>query len=66
MRTKFWLDNLKGRNLSEDKDVDERIKNKSKGNHVWGVEWNGWECVMDRDRDRWWAFLNAVMNFRVP
>jgi hypothetical protein len=27
-----------------------------------GIDWIDVAC----DRDRWWAFVNAVMNFRVP
>jgi hypothetical protein len=27
-----------------------------------GMDWIG----LDKDRDRWWAILNAVMNLQVP
>jgi hypothetical protein len=28
----------------------------------WGMEWTD----LARDRERWWALVNAVMNLRVP
>ena len=47
----------------EDLDVDERIKTK----YIFmklgrGVDW----IDLAQDRGRWRAFLNMVMNFRVP
>jgi hypothetical protein len=39
MRTKFWLENLKGRNHSEDLGVDGRIILKWISNKMESVDW---------------------------
>ena len=47
----------------EDAGIDGRIILK------WICEWldGGIDWIsMAKDRDRWWAFVNAVMNLRVP
>jgi hypothetical protein len=28
----------------------------------WGMDW----IDMAQDRDRWWAFVNAIINLQVP
>ena len=57
MQTGFWCGNL------EDSGVNEKIILK------WILEkWDGGLNWMNlaQDRDRWRAFVNAVMKFRVP
>ena len=29
---------------------------------MWGMDW----MDLAQDRDRWWAYVNVVMNLRVP
>jgi hypothetical protein len=54
--TEFWWGNLRGRNHLEDPGVDERIILRCIFR-----KWGG-----GQDWDRWRAFVNAVMNIRVP
>jgi hypothetical protein len=56
METKFWSENLRGRDYLEDLDVDDRIKYKIR------MKW----INMAQDRDQWRALVNTVMNLRVP
>jgi hypothetical protein len=63
MQTKFWLENLQGRDHLEDQGMGEMII----------LEWIlgkiGWEGVgwihMAQDRDQWWTVVNMVMNLWV-
>jgi hypothetical protein len=60
MQTIFWLENLKGREHSEDVGVDEKII----------LEWILGKVVdwthLAQVRDQWRALVNTVMNFRIP
>jgi hypothetical protein len=62
MGTKFWLGSLKGRYNWEYLDVDGII--------ILKFILRRWECVnliyLAKDRDCWWAFVNTVINHRVP
>ena len=56
--------NLREREHLEDPGVDGRIILRLIFSE-WDVGvWNGLELA--QDRDRWWAFVNAVMSFRFP
>jgi hypothetical protein len=63
MHTIFWLENLKGRDHSEDLGIDgsvilEWILGKCGGKENW--------VHMDQVRDQWWAVVNTVMKLQVP
>jgi hypothetical protein len=61
MHIGYWWESQKERDHWEDKDVDGCTKLK------WILV--GWDCMdwidMAQDRDRWRAYVNAVMNLRV-
>jgi hypothetical protein len=54
------LENLNGRDYSEDTGII--IIHLYFGNRVWGAGW----IHLAQDRDRRQAFVNTVMNLRVP
>ena len=63
MRAWFWWGNLKEIYHLEDPGIDGRII----------LRWifKKWDGSMDwidlvRDRDKWWAFVDAVMNLQFP
>jgi hypothetical protein len=62
--SKFWLENLKGRDHLEDLHVDGRKIFKS------DLRETGWEDVdliyLAQDRDQWQMLVNTVMNLGVP
>jgi hypothetical protein len=60
--TGFWWESPKEKDHLEDRGVDGRMGSKwTLGRLVGGVEW----IHLAQDRDRWQAFVNAVMNNRV-
>ena len=57
MRTGFWWVNLREGDHFEDPEWEDNIKM-----DLQEVNWTD----MAQDRDRWRAFVNTVMNLRVP
>jgi hypothetical protein len=63
MHTVFWLENLKGRDHTEDLSVDGRIILK----RILQKRWENVDRIhLAQDRDQWQAALNTVMKLRVP
>jgi hypothetical protein len=63
LRAGFWWGNLREIYHLEDPGIDGRII------LIWIFKkWDGSMDWIDlvRDRDKWWAFVNAVMNLQVP
>jgi hypothetical protein len=63
VHTGFWWGNVSGRDHLEDPGADGRI--------ILNGIFMKWDVSMDwldvsHDGDRWWAFVKAVMNLRVP
>jgi hypothetical protein len=60
MRTKFWSLILKGREHSEDLDIDMKMDSMD-------IRWEGMDWIyLAQDRDQWRALLITVMNLRIP
>jgi hypothetical protein len=62
MYTKFWSENLKGRELGRPKRRWEDIRLDFRKTGWEDVEW----MHRTQDKDQWRAVVNIVMNFRVP
>jgi hypothetical protein len=63
VHTEFWGGNLNDRDHLHELGVDGRITlNGPSRNRTEGVNY----IDLDQDRYRWRAFVNTVMNFRVP
>jgi hypothetical protein len=63
MNTKFWLENLKGR---DDFDRHESIWEDS---IKIDIKESGYEIVnwiyLEQDKNQWWALVNTVLSFRL-
>jgi hypothetical protein len=64
MHIGYWWESQKERDHWEDQDVDGRTILKM---DLREVGWDGRDWLdLAQDRDRWTAYVNAVMNLRVP
>jgi hypothetical protein len=64
MHTKFWLENLTGKDHSEDVPrcrSEDTIKLYLRETWLEGVAW----IHLAQDRDRWWVLVNTVINLSV-
>jgi hypothetical protein len=61
--TWYWWGNLSEKDHSEDPDIDGRIILRIDLQEMgcMGMDW----IDVALDRDRWWAFLNVVINLKV-
>jgi hypothetical protein len=60
MHIGYWWESQKERGRWEDQDVDGWMDLREVG-------WDGRDWIdLAQDRDRWRAYVNAVMNLRVP
>jgi hypothetical protein len=64
MRTKFWLESLKGEDHSEYLRVDGKDNTKMDLKEMGFGDVDG--IHLAQDRDRWMALVNTVINPRVP
>jgi len=62
--TGFWWGNLRERDHLGNPGIDVRITLRGIF-RKWDVGSMDW-IELAQDRDRWWALVNAVMNFWVP
>jgi hypothetical protein len=59
--TGFWWGNTRERDHLEDPGLDGRIIMSLQEVRCGGMDW----IDLSQNRERWWALVNAAMNFRV-